>query len=467
MNGIRKWFALISGLVFATVLVFLSPAKMALAIAVATATLVVIRTPMAGMLLFVFLAILAPFSTFRLGIRITLSEAALVLTWIGAGFQLLTGRLVWHMGLTERRVIRLMLYSLVPFVAGQVMVHADGNGVVNWLRWLLNLSPLFLVGILVRDARQREQVMVALLLGLLAMLLLSIGYFLKDRDANTFSPVLKAMHYAHPDAVTDIFSANYKRMASPWVHPNLTGGVLVLFLPMAFFLAQVKRGWLRALAIAVAVLGAAGLLFSISRGAIVSLALVLLWLTWRRAPYAGRVMGVGVALTACLVMFYPPLQHRLATTFSADNASTKVRLDEYRHFPDAVRRYPLGIGFKTDPPPDSDLLGISNLWLNDVYKIGVPGMLLFVATTLAWWREIRYRGWLDRLDETRALRFGIQAGLLAALLTGLFDHYYSFTMVLVALFWTMTAFSLQLARADDRVPELPAERERLPDRGHA
>ena len=456
MNGIRKWLALLSGLVFATVLVFLSPAKMGLAIAVSTIMLVVVRTPMVGMMLFVFLAILMPFSTFRLGIRITLSEAALVLTWLGVAFQLLTGQRVWHIGLTERRVIWLMLYSLVPFAAGQIMVHADGNGLVNWLRWLLNLSPLFLVPILVRDDREREQVIAALLLGLMAMLLLSMGYFIKDRDANTFIPVLEALHYAHPDAIKDIFSANYKRMASPWVHPNLTGGVLVLFLPLAFFMAQVKRGWLRVLTIVVAVLGAAGLLFSISRGAIISLALVLLWLTWRRAPHAGRVLGVSVALAACLVLFYPPLQHRLATTFSAENASTRIRLDEYRHFPDAVRRYPLGIGFKTDPPPDSDLLGISNLWLNYIYKVGVPGMLLFVAATLAWWRETRYRGWLAQLNDARALRFGTQAGLLAALLTGLFDHYYSFTMVLVALFWTMMGLNLQLARAAAGEPDLPS-----------
>lgn len=448
MSGIRSGLAVFSGLLFAAVLVFLSPAKMALAIVVSVILLAILRTPMLGMLLFVFLATFIPFSTFRLGIRITLSEAALVMTWLAVAFQLLLGQRSWHIGLTEKRLIWLMLYSVVPFAVGQVVVYADGNGLVNWLRWLLNLSPLFLVPILVRDDRERDQVIIAMLLGLLAMLLLSVVYFVRYRDANRFIPVLTALHYAHPDAVKDIFSANFQRMASTWVHPNLTGGVLVLFLPLAFFMAQVRRGWVQGLAISVAVLGAASLLFSISRGAIVSLALVLLWLGWRRAPQAGRVLGVAVALVVCLVLFYPPLQHRLATTFSADNASTKVRLQEYQKFPDAVRRYPLGIGFKTDPPPDSDLLGISNLWLSYIYKVGVPGMLLFVSVTLVWWRESRYRGWFTSLNQTRALRLGSQAGLLAALLTGLFDHYYSFTMVLVALFWTMVGINLQLARED-------------------
>ena len=91
-----------------------------------------------------------------------------------------------------------------------------------------------------------------------------------------------------------------------------------------------------------------------------------------------------------LVLSYPPLQERLATIFSPQNASTEVRFDEYRMFPKAVARYPLGIGFKVDPPvPGTDLLGISNLWLNFMYKVGLGGMLLFIAVTWRWWREAR------------------------------------------------------------------------------
>ena len=245
----------------------------------------------------------------------------------------------------------------------------------------------------------------------------------------------------------DIFSANYTRMASPWVHPNLTGGALALLLPLAFFYGLAQQGWRRLLGMAVALLGAAGLLFSISRGAIVSLALVLLWLSWRRAPHAGRIIGLAAALGLALVLFYPPLQERLATTFSASNASTEVRMDEYRRFPDAVRAYPLGLGFKVDPPPpDSGLLGISNLWLNFVYKLGAPGMLLFVAVTIAWWREgaaarpVVGAGPGARGLARHLVRFAGGAA------DWFFDHYYSFTMVLIGLFWLLMGINLQAAR---------------------
>lgn len=97
-------------------------------------------------------------------------------------------------------------------------------------------------------------------------------------------------------------------------------------------------------------------------------------MNYKRVPYSGRIIGFGVVIAVALVLFYPPLQDRLATMFSSQNASTEVRIDEYRRFPEALKTYPLGIGFKVDPPvPDSGLLGISNLWLNFIYKLGIPG----------------------------------------------------------------------------------------------
>ena len=455
---LERWLIVGGGsLAFAAMVLLLSPGKAALALIAASLALTIIRFPLAGLWLFALLATSIPYTTVRLGIRITLSEAMLALTWIGTGWQLFVGRRHWVLGLVERRMLRLMLYSAVPLFVGQVVIVADGNGWVNWLRWLLNLSCLLLVPLLVEQDKDRERLLLSLLAGNLLMLLLSIGKFMQTHDANGFIPVLETLRYAHPEAVKDIFSANYTRMASPWVHPNLTGGALALFIPMAFFYALARTGWRRVLAVGVAALGAAGLLLSISRGAIVSLAVVMIWLVHRRTPLMGRIMGVAVALAVALVLFYPPLQHRLSTIFSPQNASTQVRLNEYRHFPDAMRQFPLGIGFKTDPPPpNTKLVGISNLWLNYIYKLGIPGLLLFVMVVQGWWKECRFGGDYRHLTRETAMRAGIHAGLLAALLTGLFDHYYSFTMVLVGLFWLMMGLDLQLARKA-RTPHLTTE----------
>ncbi len=457
-----RGIAAICGLVFGILLCFLDPPKVMIALIGAPVLLSLMYRPLWGLLLFAVVATCIPYTTVSFGVRTTISEAILGLTWIGVLWQGFLGRyrhlLRWHP--TETALLWLMLFSAIPFVYGQIAIQAEGSGAVNWVRWLLNLSILFLVPLLLRDERDRDRLIVALLVGTLIMLTVSILIFLKDRNATSMIPLLTKLKYAHPEAVEDIFSANYARMASPWVHPNLTGGVLALFIPLALFYGWTRAGWRRLLGLSVAILGCAGLMFSISRGAIVSLALVLILLTYKRVPYSSHILSIAVALGVALVLFYPPLQERMLTIFSSTNASTEVRMEEYQMFPEAMARYPLGIGFKVDPPvPGSGLQGISNLWLNFIYKTGIPGMLLFITVTLFWWREVRPQQKLVRITRDNALWIGSIAGLLAALLTGLFDHYFSFTMVLIALFWLLMSVSLQQARLFPLLRQAPEKKE--------
>lgn len=441
--------ALLLGTLFGALLWVLPASKVIILLVGVALTLTLMRKPLWGLLIFAVLATSIPYTTVQIGIRTTISEGVLMLTWVAVFWQGFLGRnrglLHWHP--VERSLAMLMAYSALPFVVGMLIISAEGNGPVNWIRWLMNLSLLFLVPLLLRTDRDRDQLIVALLLGNLAMLSLSIFMFLKDRDANTMIPILTALKYAHPEAIKDIFSANFQRMASPWVHPNLTGGILALMVPLALLYGWTRPGWRRLLGLAVAVMGVAGLLFSISRGAIVSLVLVLFWLSYKRVPYSGRIIGLGAAFGAALVMFYPPLQERLLSMFSSSNASTEIRFEEYAMFPEAMARYPLGIGFKIDPPvPGSGLLGISNLWLNFIYKIGLPGMALFVLATSLWWRAVRPVGSVPRITQENAIWLGCISGVLAALLTGIFDHYFSFTYVIIALFWLLAGLALQQAR---------------------
>ena len=435
------------GLLFGVLLLFLPLSKLALALLAIVGMTLVMRRPLLGLELFAFVAALLPYSTVQLGIRITICEALLGLTWLGVGWRMITGEIRLHLGQTERAVLRLVAFSALPFVVGQLMVHAEGNGVVTWLRWILNIATLALVPALLDTREKRERIVWLILAGSGVMLVFSVALFLKDHDAQTMIPYLVKAQYGHPEALQDIFSANYTRMASPWVHPNLTGGALALILPLALLFTFSRRGLVKYLTLAVVLLGAAGLMFSISRGAIVSLALVLLWLLYWRVPHIGRILVIGTVLSAALIVFYPPLQERLSTMFSAQNASTEVRMDEYRKFPEAIAQYPLGIGFKVEPPvPNTNLLGISNLWLYYMYKMSVVGMLLFIVVTIHWWRETRPRLIQQAVRRENALWIGATAAVLAALGTGVFDHYFSFTTVLIALFWLILGISLAEAR---------------------
>ena len=414
----------------------------------------VVTQPLRGLLLFCLLAPALPWMTITLGVRITTSEAILALTWVGVFFQWLAGRLPpWPDQPAERAMMRLLVWSIVPLIAGQFMVQAEGVGPVNWVRWLLNVSPVFLVPLLAPDQRNRDRLLLCLLLGFAGLLVIALSFFFVARDPMKMVKFLTALQYARPDAIQDILSADPTRMASPWVHPNSTGGALLLGTPLGLFFAVIHTGWRRALGLFVAVGGAAGIVFSGSRGALLCMGVFVVWLAYKKTPYAGRGLLVAFFLAAALLVLYPPAQTRFASLFSSNDVSTGVRFEEYLHFPESVARYPLGMGFKTDTPATANgVYGISNLWLNYWYKLGLPGMLFFIAVTTAWWRQVRMPGDFKVIHEGNAMRIATVGTVLAALATGFIDHYFSFTQVLISLFWLILAISLQTAKPPAPLP---------------
>lgn len=439
---------LLFALLFGVLILLLPPLKVIAAMIGVVAIATVIRKPMRGLLLFGVLAAFLPYSTVNIGFRTTVSEALLMLVWAAY----LAHRMFSNMAplqpllRTERWLIALMLYSALPFIVGQLTITALGNGPINWIRWLFNLSILFLVPRMLNTQQARENMIHAVLLGTLLLLLLSIPVFLINRTAQAMIPVLTGLGYGGVDVLAESLTSLADRMGSPWMHPNVAGGAMALVVPLAFCIGMTRTGWPKRLGFAVAILGGLGLLLTGSRGALVSLILVMMWMARKRVPFIGRVLMGGLIAGSLLLMFYPPLQERLFTLFTNDDTSTAIRFLEYSHFPDAMAMFPLGIGFKIDPPvPGATLFGISNLWLNFVYKLGLPGMLLFIAVIGSWWRETRPEHGFIALNPDNAVWLGTTTGLLAALTSGLFDHYFSFTSVLIALFWLMIGINLHEA----------------------
>ena len=439
---------LLFALLFGVLILLLPPLKVVAAMIGVVAIATVIRKPLRGLLLFGVLAAFLPYSTVNIGFRTTVSEALLMLVWAAYLAHRMFSNLAPLPSLlrTERWLIALMLYSALPFVVGQLTITALGNGPINWIRWLFNLSILFLVPRVLNTRQAREQMIYAVLLGTLLLLLLSIPLFLVQRNAQAMIPVLTSLGYGGVDVLAESLTSLADRMGSPWMHPNVAGGAMALVVPLAFCIGMTRAGWVKRLGFAVAILGSLGLLLTGSRGALVSLVLVMMWMARKRVPFIGRVLMGGLIAGSLLLMFYPPLQERLFTLFTNDDTSTAIRFLEYSHFPDAVALFPMGIGFKIDPPvPGATLFGISNLWLNFVYKLGLPGMLLFIAVIGSWWRETRPEEGFIGLNPDNAVWLGTTTGVLAALTSGLFDHYFSFTSVLIALFWLMLGINLHEA----------------------
>ncbi|MDE1167653.1 MAG: O-antigen ligase family protein [Pseudomonas sp.] len=450
--------ALIFSLVFGVMAWLLPAFKVAAALVGIAAIVTVIRKPLWGLLLFAVIATFLPYTTVEVGIRTTVSEALIMLVWASLMAQALFGQTGPRSQRlpTERLLIAFMLFSVFPFIIGLIVIKADGNGPVNWVRWLFNLSTLFLVPRLLDTRQAREQMIIGILLGTLAMLLLSIPVYLKNGTASSITPILESLGYSSTEAVEKGLASFNSRMGSTWMHPNVTGGALAMLLPLAACFGLTRKGWPRALGLAVTLLGGLGLLMTGSRGALLSLAVVLLWMASRKVPYTGRVLMTALVLGALTLVLYPPLQERVLALFSSNDASTSVRFDEYANFPEAMARYPFGIGFKVDPPvPDSGLYGISNLWLNYVYKLGVLGMLFFCAVIWSWWKHSRPQTKSLILTHDNAIWLGCTSGVMAALVSGLFDHYFSFTTVLIALFWLFLGLSLREAKRLAAAPAQP------------
>ena len=195
--------AILFGLLFGALALLLSPAKAFLAVIGLAGAVTILRFPLWGLLLFAMIATFMPYSTINLGIRSTVSEAILALTW---------GAVLWHHFLarlpdtpsltrrpTDQMLLWLMLFSVFPFIVGQVTIHADSSGVANWLRWLLSLSAVFLCARLLVDRKQRESLVIALLLGSLAMLVISIAVFVRTRSGAGIAPILALFNYGNFD----------------------------------------------------------------------------------------------------------------------------------------------------------------------------------------------------------------------------------------------------------------------------
>lgn len=239
--------ALIFSLLFGLMAWVLPPLSVIVLMVGVAGVVTVLRHPLWGLLLFGVLATFLPYTTVNIGFRTTVSELLILLVWGSVLVQKLLNNLPPAPTLlrTERWVLALMLFSALPFLVGQWMVSAEGNGPVNWVRWLLNLSVLFLVPRLLETPKAREQMVIALLLGTLLLLLLSIPVYLRDRSASGITSILGHLGYGGVSMLDDRLQSFTTRMSSPWMHPNVTGGAMALLVPLALCFGFTRRGWHR------------------------------------------------------------------------------------------------------------------------------------------------------------------------------------------------------------------------------
>jgi O-antigen ligase len=238
------------------------------------------------------------------------------------------------------------------------------------------------------------------------------------------------------------------------VDPNSFAGMLALVAALALALLFARRPILpRGILIGVVAVLAMALLLTFSRGALLGLiaaAIYLAALRYRRLWWA--MLGAGLLGGGLLVTFglADDIVQRLFAGVQLQDQAQQMRLAEYQNAIAIIARYPLfGIGFGL--APDIDLTaGVSSIYLAIAQRMGLVGLTAFIALAAAWFL-ITLRA-LPQMDEERAgWLLGAQAGLVAALVVGIADHYFfniEFSHM-VALFWGSSGLGMAIVALPD------------------
>ncbi len=249
------------------------------------------------------------------------------------------------------------------------------------------------------------------------------------------------------------------------IDPNVLGGLLMLAGALMLGQALVPRPVVpRWTLLPAGVVVAAAMIATDSRSSWVGLAAAWAFLAlFRERRLALLAVPVGAALL--VLPIGRVMLERLVSGFAAQDRAAALRLDEYRQAVDLISSYPiLGVGFGGAPEAGT-FVGVSNIYLLVGEQTGLLGLGLFlaaVATPLV--GALRTMSAVDRAAEDR-LSATLGAAFVAALVAGLFDHYFMNPRFphMVALFWVYAGLLAAASCLAGPVPtSAPSPVSRLP-----
>lgn len=290
------------------------------------------------------------------------------------------------------------------------------------------LSIAALLAILAHPEMQDQFVRAVLLLGGASALIGVALYAIPDETAIRALSALRPFDYPSGPQVLRFIRddpALAQRATGLWIDPNAFGGYLMLSaalcLPQAFVKTPVLPRPLVLLGLGV--MGVC-LVLTVSRGAMLGLAFAALLmglLRYRRL----LPLGALVVLGALLLPQTRELVAHFVDGFTGTDLATQMRFGEYKDAFRLIERYPLlGVGFTGSP--DVDLyVGVSSMYLLILQQMGALGLtaflvlmiVLFVEATRVWPRARQDAG-------QTAIFLGAHGALAAAMLSGVFDHYF-------------------------------------------
>jgi O-antigen ligase len=357
---------------------------------------------------------------------------------------------VTPLGLPVLGFIGLTLFSLILGAGGL----PDSLTLHNYAKFVLGVLLYFSVANCVLTRGQARLIMRALLLcGALAALTSIILLALPDTAALSILVALGRIGYPTEGRVLryieDGPGTGLERAIGLSVDPNSFAGMLALVTALALALLFARRALLpRGILFGVVGVLTLALLLTFSRGALFGLiaaAIYLAALRYRRlwwAMIAAGVIGGGLLVAFGLA---DDIVQRLFAGVQLQDQAQQMRLAEYQNAIAIIARYPVfGIGFGL--APDIDLTaGVSSIYLAIAQRMGLVGLLAFGGLVASWF-IITLRAAQQMDDERADWLLGAQAGLVAALVVGIADHYF-FNIEfghMVALFWGVAGLGMAI-----------------------
>jgi polysaccharide biosynthesis protein PslJ len=309
-------------------------------------------------------------------------------------------------------------------MSGDEVTAAD-RGILDMLTWL-GISLVAADGI--RNRARLDVVLKAAVVG--AAFVAAVGFVQFFTGADPVN-LLRVPGLSLFRVITSLDTrSGYRRVAGTAVHPIEFGVVMAMALPVAlhhaFFAAP---GWRKLFYWGCAVLIGLGLPLSLSRTAILGLAVVwtVLFFTW---PWKRRVLGFGVLVVMVNVMQFlvPGLFGTLRSLFLnlGNDPSISGRTSDYSLVGDLVARNPIvGRGFRTFIPEQFLLhtgegggtLILDNQYLGTAIEMGVVGLVALVSVFVV--AVFCGRGARRRSDDpaTRDLAQSLVAAVMVGMLS--------------------------------------------------
>ncbi len=421
----------------------------------------------AALFVVLFVMGLIPFGT--LPFKVVLTPSLLDIT-LGAFlmvylFQWMTGRRrVFCLTPVHFFLVFFALILIFSFVLGMSHAPLTKNLLKQFVEVLLSIGLAIVLPDVIRDERALRRLILMLILvaGATAMVAVVL-YILPDMTAERL--LVRLARFGYPDGgVIRYIEENpalAERAIGVWVDPNAFGGVLAVLGAMIAPQIMDARplGGRRWLLIGLGGVVILALLLTYSRGALLALGIALVFIALMRYRRLLWVMLACGFLLLLLPMTQGYVTHLIEGFLVADRA-TQMRVGEISDALKLIGRYPLfGVGFLGTPTRDI-YLGVANLYLSMAGSIGLVGLSAFLLTIAS----LFYYGMKVWLRPGRPANFesywlGAYAGIVAALVTGLFDHYF-FKLAFQAsgaLFWLVFGLAMTVSRlwpeADAAVPE--------------